>query len=571
MKLLSAPFQEPRTALPRVSLGLARVLLTLVLLVAPLAAYDYSLQVIGPQIATQGYPLYLRIQAAVTDGERMWVNYDVDTFDYSLVGPGTDPSWGNSTWEPGDVNLRLEIPSSAAPGLYAVTITAESGGIIRSVKAPVKVVAPAAIRNKGQNRQSNADIGEWKSRMVEYGQKQCDPAVIASLGIWEGNVWYYDGDRVYQQIAKYLRDDRWLDCAGYSRAVYRKYVLNENGKLPGYRVFPHGLFMEGSSDSTWALELLSTNSVFAYTSGAIDVAMSRETAYLLSTFILTGDASQGLATSFALGHLDQWVNGAPYQPFMAGLTMAALIEAYGATGDVRIPLAVQKMLDKMWEEAWSSGDAAFTYWSDASGAVPDLNMLIAPAFAWFYSLSGDAIYLERGDQVFNGGVAGAWLGGGKQFSQNYRWSFDYLKWSGLDGPIYNPPPSEPEVVTPTTTTSVAKETVCKPRLPTLTIHSPKITKSKSGHYYLIRAEYKVTVSNNDNDACGASSFVLALSVIRPSSMELDVSEVRLELGPGKSSTTTVVGSVERRGHGKGKVEIAATLSGSSLGAVSVSR
>ena len=576
MKLHSEILRQQCSASPGVSSSVTLALLALLLFAIPLKAYDYSLRVIGPQTATQGYPLYLRIQAAVTEGERMWINYDVDTFDYALVGPGTDPAWGNSTWGPSHVNLKLEIPSSARPGFYAVTITAESGGVIHSVKAPVEVVAPVAIRNKTQRRQSNANIEEWKSRMVEYGQKHCDQSIIASLGSWEGNIWYYDGDRVYQQIAKYLRDDKWLDCAGYSRAVYREYVLKANGRVPGYRVFPHGLFMEGSSNSIWALELLSKNSSFAHTSGAIDAGLARETAYLLSTFILTGHVNRGLTTSFALGHLDQWVHGTPYQPFMAGLTMAALIEAYEATRDVRIPLAVQKMLDKMWEETWSSGHGAFKYWSNGSDAAPDLNMLIAPAYAWFYNISGDAAYLERGDQVFNGGVARAWLGGGKQFSQNYRWSFDYLKWSGLAGPSYYPPPSEPEVVTPTTVTTavkpktvVLKQTVCVPQLPTLAISPARIIRSKAGRDHVTTAEYQVTVSNNDNDACSASSLSLALSAVRPTSMELNVNDVHLKLDPGQSSATRVVGTVTRRSNGI--PQIAATLSGSSLGAVSESR
>lgn len=576
MKFLSAPYQHQRMAFPKVSSSVSLALLFLLLLALPLRAYDYSLRVIGPRTATQGYPLYLRIQAAVTEGERMWVNYKVDAFDFALDGPGANPAWGNSTWGPSAVNLKLEIPSGFPPGSYVVTITAESGGVIHSVKAPVEVVAPTPIKRKGQGRQSNANIAEWTSQMVEYGQKHCDPRVVAKLGSWEGNIWYYDGDRVYQQIAKYLRDDKWLACAGYSRAVYRDYVLKAVGKVPGYRVFPHGLSMEGSSDSRRALEELSENSSYAYASGGIDVALSRETAYLLSTFILTGDSHQRLAASFALGHLDQWVHGKPYQPFMAGLTMAALIEAYERTGDVRIPAAVQKMLDKMWEEAWSSRAAAFTYWSNSSSPVPDLNLLIAPAYAWFYKISGDAVYLERGDQIFNGGVAGAWLDGGKQFSQNYRWSFDYLKWSGLDGSEYNPPPSEPEVVTRTPPAKPARpvpvtpeQPVCEPRLPTLAISLPKILPVRTGRDNVTMAEYQVTVTNNDAVACGAASFSLTFSVANPASMKLNVSDVRLKLEPGKSSTTRVVGMLRQRTNGK--PEIAATLSGSSLGAVSASR
>ena len=45
-----------------------------------------------------------------------------------------------------------------------------------------------------------------------------------------------------------------------------------------------------------------------------------------------------------------------------------------------------------------------------------------------YLQTGDTVYRDRGDKAFAGGVRGAWLGGGKPFSQNYRWSFDYVTW-----------------------------------------------------------------------------------------------------------------------------------------------
>jgi hypothetical protein len=45
-----------------------------------------------------------------------------------------------------------------------------------------------------------------------------------------------------------------------------------------------------------------------------------------------------------------------------------------------------------------------------------------------YQQTGDTTYRDRGDQVFAGGVTRAYLNNGKQFNQNYMWSFDYVKW-----------------------------------------------------------------------------------------------------------------------------------------------
>jgi hypothetical protein len=122
---------------------------------------------------------------------------------------------------------------------------------------------------------------------------------------------------------------------------------------------------------------------------------------------------------------------------MVGLTTHALIRYAETTNDPRVLPAVKVALDELWERAWVPANQSFWYqnWiSDpnltfpASEGAPDLNLLIAPAFAWVYRQTGDVTYRDRADQAFAGGVKGAWLAGRKQFNQNYMWSFDYLKW-----------------------------------------------------------------------------------------------------------------------------------------------
>ena len=62
--------------------------------------------------------------------------------------------------------------------------------------------------------------------------------------------------------------------------------------------------------------------------------------------------------------------------------------------------------------------------------APDLNLIIAPAYAWMYYMTGDTKYRDWGDQIFAGGVTNAqnWLYLGKQFDQNYWWSPAYVTW-----------------------------------------------------------------------------------------------------------------------------------------------
>ena len=76
----------------------------------------------------------------------------------------------------------------------------------------------------------------------------------------------------------------------------------------------------------------------------------------------------------------------------------------------------------------SAKDMGATFYDAIRVYYRNLNLLIAPVYAWLYMRTADTIYRDRGDKVFAGGVKKAWLHGDKQFKQNYHWSFDYVKW-----------------------------------------------------------------------------------------------------------------------------------------------
>jgi hypothetical protein len=166
---------------------------------------------------------------------------------------------------------------------------------------------------------------------------------------------------------------------------------------------------------------------------------SREVAYALNTHVVherlggvRNQSMQDLAEA-VIGHFDQWFvsgNASYVQPFMVALSAEALIGYYELTADNRVPPLLKLAADRLWEKSWDSSTQSFLYYNDVggSGPAPDLNLLIAPLYGWVYQQTADAAYLSKGDEVFTGGVQAAWLDGGKQFSQNYRWSFDYLKW-----------------------------------------------------------------------------------------------------------------------------------------------
>jgi len=297
-----------------------------------------------------------------------------------------------------------------------------------------------------------AELTLWESQMVQYGQSNCsllqnnnqsfDTRLLAT---------YYDAQLVFYQIADYTGDSSWLDCAQAAQSIYRdQYALPANGLVPGYWNFTHGLLESylrtGDNTSYEALRLISQNAAFAVDSTPLSstehVDYSREVAYTITSYLnaeLAGMERRARVYDLkaqALNHLEQWFisETAPYiRPFMVALTAQALILYDEVIGDPDILPMLELAMDRVWENMWLPNQESFMYtdrYHSTGGQepAPDLNLLIAPVYGWLYSKTGDARHRERGDLAFAGGVRNAYLVNGKQFNQNYRWSFSYLKW-----------------------------------------------------------------------------------------------------------------------------------------------
>jgi hypothetical protein len=288
--------------------------------------------------------------------------------------------------------------------------------------------------------------------MLQYGQSNCsllqngsqnfDTKLLAT---------YYDAQLVFYQIADYTGDNSWLACAEAAEAIYRdQYVLPSNGLVPGYWNFSHGLLESymrtGDTSSFEALRLMSQNAAFAVDSTPLSstahVDYSREVAYTITSYLnaeLAGLDRRERVYALkeqALDHLDQWFvsQSAPYiRPFMVALTAQALILYDEIIGDPNILPMLELAMDNVWEDMWLPNQDSFMYtdrYHSTGGQepAPDLNLLIAPVYGWLYSKTGEIRHRERGDLAFAGGVKNAYLVNGKQFNQNYRWSFSYLRW-----------------------------------------------------------------------------------------------------------------------------------------------
>ena len=160
---------------------------------------------------------------------------------------------------------------------------------------------------------------------------------------------------------------------------------------------------------------------------------------------------------FAKGHLNQWFaqdtndDTLYVKPFMVGLTTKSLIEYVEdtpeETDDQELSGILRDGLTGMWNDAWVQGSQAFRYIDRVPAnrskldppeqgdqrypeslldPAPDLNLLISPAYQWVYQETGDAWFRDRANEIFSGGVQGAYLGGNKQFFENYFWSFEQI-------------------------------------------------------------------------------------------------------------------------------------------------
>jgi hypothetical protein len=475
-----------RTPMRALGTTLVTAIVALATLLSPsvaLAQFDFTLTTQGPRNVVQGRPLYFVLTATPVAGTSPTVipiavtglpgGATVSFPDIAQTCCGTNQIWSL----PASTTIQINTLATTPVGPATLTVSVTAGTVSRSVSYAITVTPPPNpfSRQPYAAASSVPQLALWQSNMTTYGQTFCaqlsDPSFTVDQKI---GATYYDSQRVFYNIRDYTGTSFWDTCAQKAQAVYRDaYVIPNKGGVPGYWDFPHGLYQShvrtGDAASKNAVLLLSKNAAFG-TNGVgtmnymVGPAVSRELSYNLMAYLLARAVGQSQSpvgeayVDLVLGHIDQWFvsktfRAAPgddvppaakgqfyLQPFMVALTAEALIQLYEAQPqDVRIATAVKLAMDWLWANAWDASNQAFWYElygpavgpyqkSSPSGA-PDLNLLIAPAFAWLYKQTGDTTYRDRADAIFAGGVTGACVScDGKHFNQQYRWSFDYVKW-----------------------------------------------------------------------------------------------------------------------------------------------
>ncbi len=237
---------------------------------------------------------------------------------------------------------------------------------------------------------------------------------------------------------------------------------------------------------------------FLRTTGGHEVR-SREVAYAAQANIIAEKAGAARAIDegaptlshlvpFMGSHMYEWrtksfeggTGSGRVAPFMVGLTTHALIEFYEwETENGRDPNtywhktfplayhdkplqsrsvrwdtileAIEDTLTYLHDEATmqshpdrrlfvtdEDGYGAFRYEDIGdSNPAPDLNMLIAPSYAWLYFKTGNEKYRGIADKLFGSAVQNAYLKRGKIFNQNYRRAFEYLQWRQRGDELWN--------------------------------------------------------------------------------------------------------------------------------------
>jgi hypothetical protein len=311
--------------------------------------------------------------------------------------------------------------------------------------------------------------------------------------------WNYDGGRVFQQIADYdwnVQDyhngtnlAQWKRCAQLATEPYRDTLIGTEGSMVREpNQFAFGMEMNqlrtGDPTNQTAIDALQYNPGWKYFfSGSAYATSTRLSAYMMDNRLAAELVGEPRDSAFILrqvdvmmGYLDQSYNldlHNPNQqfydihPFLLGTAMEALITYYemdlaeGNTPDARIPLEIKKALDWLEATQYIPQTHSLAYQpydvpvnpSQVPGlySATELNDLVAPAFAWYWSKTGNSTYLNQGDDLFShvfdsAGPAGTPAGNGwtwsvKEFNQIYKWSFDYVRWrSG-----HNPDGSAPAI------------------------------------------------------------------------------------------------------------------------------
>ncbi len=278
-------------------------------------------------------------------------------------------------------------------------------------------------------------------------------------GVWERT--YYDRGLAWYAAWARTGDAKYLERGNIDVMAYRDdYVLPHDGAATPKWVFPEGLaihyILTGDPASAMAIAKMAdamvrfkwldtmTDPDFQWVDGR---TQGRAVLVQLFAYLIDAPAIRDwkYETDRGIQAILDWheMNGgdgawemASYCGGQAHFQVShALLEVlirYYDLIDPRqdIPPVVKKSLDYIWQD-WDPQARAFAYMDRECEGVgntdpaTDLDLLMVWPFGWYYTLSGDPLYKQHGDDVFEGGLTGTWWSGTKQFNQSFMRSYRY--------------------------------------------------------------------------------------------------------------------------------------------------
>ena len=415
----------------------------------------------------------------------------------------------------GIVTVRLRVPENITPGPYKVTLTLISNGQKIPVTYPFTVVkTPTSVSVVPKTPTAIPGLATWETQMDKLGHKWCNfrdaqdaLGNFESWG-WQADAWYYDGGRVFEQIDDYEADvlqkpnhAYWQHCSQAVLYPYAYWQNANNGNMHGYSIFPHGMAMNywrtHNAVMLDAVNTLATVGGQHVSAGSVDPVGMRENSYRSNMFM--ANAELGAAPSPLLqSNIDKLLGnlimaaegtggvGGAVHPFMVGLAAETLSRWYAfsvAAGkpDYRVVPVMKVALDTLWSTNWlPSGWFNYNRFTlpTLTGDSSLLNNLNAQGYAWLWYMTGDTTERQHAYDLFSNAFhpANGFDWDGKEFSQEFEFSFDTVRLLQNNGMSYTNPASNSftgfwPVTTPPTPTNVN----CNPTCATATIASDHAT------------------------------------------------------------------------------------------------
>jgi hypothetical protein len=364
------------------------------------------------------------------------------------------------------LTFRVRTQPNTIPGKYSVTFTLETNGQQQTATYEFTVLPPPTppLRSQFTNTKIPG-LSTWDKQMVELGNKWCAYRdqqntvgnFVDNWG-WSGDAWFYDGGRVFESIDSYTtaaghaNHAHWQHCALTILAPYANYQIANNGAIQGYSMFTYGMAMNylrtHSQVMRQAINVLATVGPQHVHCGTVDPYSIRENAYRSNAWManeMLGSPRWPLLQrniDKLMGDLNMVGNGqvGAVHPFMVGLAMDTLIHWYElnlAEGhpDYRVVPVIKEALDGLWRDNWIPEQKMFDYNRymlppSRSSAHTALNNLVSMAYAWYWLQTGDTVERDHGDLLFQHALdfPEGYSWSGKQFSQLYEFSFDFVRY-----------------------------------------------------------------------------------------------------------------------------------------------